>query len=235
MRADAVRKRTERWVILTGSTYLVLTAVWIILTLLTAPEGTVDQQLAFLSRNSTLYRLSFVTASLISVPLVVLLVLVALFRDVKPGQDLPGVLGAFFLAPYLMSVSTAYVSQYTLFPRFLADMSIVGRSLVKSWYYNNPDSIPYMLDLLGLVFFALSALAIGSRLLGKRGWSRGMGWLLLLSGMTALLGFGGYVLDNLLVESAAVVSGFLTVPFCVLAVLQAARQLRSGGGSAFTS
>jgi hypothetical protein len=224
MRSSGTRAQNYRWVITSGVAYLAITAVWILLTVLTAPEGTVDQQLIALSKGSFLYRLSFLTASLATLPLLTLMVVLALFEHPESKPNILSILGALFLVPYVGLVSISYVSQCTLFPRLLADMSIVGASQVKIWYYNNPDSIPYLLDLLGLVFFSLSALAIGAKLVRTKGWLKAMGWLLVLSGLTGLLGFSGYVADNLLIESSIVLSGVLTVPLGLLAILWGAKQ-----------
>jgi hypothetical protein len=211
-----------RWALISGIAYLLLSGIWIFLMIKTAPEGTVDQQLIQLSKGITLYRLSFLSASLASFPLAALMMLLALFRDPDGSPSFSAFLGVLLLAPCIGSMTAAYVSQYTVFPRLLADMSIVGRSQVKAWYYNNPDSIPYFLALLGHAFFSLSALAIGSALLARTRIERAIGWLLLVSGTTGLIGFAGYVVNVLAVEAALVLSGFLTLPVAVLAVVRGA-------------
>jgi hypothetical protein len=114
-----------------------------------------------------------------------------------------------------------------MFPRLLSDMSIVGRNLVKSWFFNNPDSVPYMLDSVGLAFLGLSTIAIGAGLVQGEKLERAMGCLLILSGVTALAGFAGYAIDSLRLESVSVVSGLLTVPFAFLAVLHGLGEIRS--------
>jgi hypothetical protein len=199
---------------------------------LTVPEGTIDQQLATLSKDTSLYALSFFSASLTSLPLVVMLLLLGLHGRTQSGRSPAAVLGVFLLAPYLVMSTASYVSQYTIFPRLLADLSIVGRSLVKSWYYNNPDSVPYMLDSIGFALFGLSALAIGAGLMQRDRLGRAMAWLLLLSGLAALAGFTGYVIDSLWLEIASVGSGLLTLPLAFAAILWSAREIRARSAQA---
>ena len=183
-------------------------------------EGTVDQQFIRLSGDTTLYRLSFFSASLTSLPLVAFMMLLGLFRDSDSGPSPAALLGVLLLAPYIGSATLAFVSQYTVFPRLLADMSIVGRSHVKAWYYNNPDSIPYFMALLGHAFFSLSALAVGSTLFSGSRMERSAGWLLILSGASGLAGFVGYVVNSLAVEALLVPSGLLTLPVAALVAVR---------------
>jgi len=205
-----------RWMLVSGIAASALLVTWFVLMFFTAPPGFIVEQLAKLAEQSALYQWSFVDSSLVSLAFVVMMVILALFVETGAPKGLLEIIGVVFLAPYTLLVSIAYASQFTIFPRLLAEFSAMEKALAKAWYFNNPSSIPYFLDYLGYAFFAISAFAIAPRLIRGRGLQRATGWLLFLTGLTSFIGFIGFAVGNSVIEMILIVGGVLSLPFAIL-------------------
>lgn len=202
-----------------GILFTVIIIAWPILMGLSQTHGSMAEQLAAITADSSLYRLNFALAALIGPSISLLLVLLATEGGNRPSPLT--ILGLSILPCYLTLVSIAYTSQVILLPSLL-----LGGIDAELWYFNNPGSIPYFLNQLGYSFFALSALAIGWRFLERRGLPRAMGTILWLSGILSLVAFLGLALDNQVLNAATFISGILTVPLGVLAILWGLRLRR---------
>lgn len=213
---DAETRKIGRWMLVSGVVASALLVTWFVLMFFTAPFGFIVEQLAELAEQSTLYQWSFVNSSLVSLAFVTVMVILALFIETERPRGLPEIIGVVFLAPYALLVSVAYASQFTVFPRLLAEFSAMDRALARVWYFNNPSSIPYFLDYLGYAFLSISAFAIAPRLIRGRGLQKATGWLLLLIGLTSLVGFIGFGVGNTVIEMILIGSGVLSLPFAVL-------------------
>jgi hypothetical protein len=193
-----------------GVAYALLVALWLGLLIPTISDAPGDEQLRALAASPTVYSLSMINASLISIPTVVMMLLLALGIETRRAAGLLSALGVLWLVPYAALVSVAYTSQYTLLPRLLAGGD---QSAALGWYFVHPNSVPYFLDLLGYTFYGLSGLAIGYRLLGDTGIARAAGVLLWLAAITAILGFAGYAAGIPALEFLITVSGAISLPF----------------------
>lgn len=226
------KRSVGRWMFASGVMGSLLVIMWFVLMSLTVPVGFVVEQLETLGEQSTLYQWSFVNSSLVSLTFVTMMVLLALFVETERPKGLLEILGVVFLAPYTLLVSIAYTSQYTIFPRLLAEFDVMDKALAKAWYFNNPNSIPYFLDYLGYMFLAISAFAIAPRLIRGRGLQKATGWLLLLTGVASFIGFLGLAVGNLVIEMILAVGGVFSLPFAILVAVWGKMLMRQGASSA---
>lgn len=191
--------------------YLVLVVLMTVVTALGAPAGdTVVRQLADLARDDTVYRWGFFLASLLPATVVPLMVVLAL-----------GV--AALVAAYAPLSAAAYASQYTVFDWLLQ------RDLVAAapWYFNNSLGAPFTFDLLAYAIWGLGVAIIAWPLLGRSGALRWLSWTLAASGVLSMLAFGLHALESSLTSPVSLVSGVLTVPFAIAAIVYARGLLRS--------
>ena len=196
--------------LISSGAVIVLVLGWVILMILTAPRGSVEEQLERLRRSSAAYRWNFVNASLIAPPMVTMLVLI---RDVPPRG--PGILdgaGTAFLIAYLALITPTYASQYTVLPAVLRKGSAAAWHL----YFGDPESLSYFLGLLAYGLFGVGASLLAPPLVGAGGVWTWAGWTLLGSGVSSILGFAGYAAKSKALEFLNVVGGVLTIPFAAL-------------------
>jgi hypothetical protein len=210
--------------------YLVLVILMTAVTALGAPAGeTVVRQLADLARDDTVYRWGFFLASLLPATVVPLMAVVAL-GVAAPAQGggvtvarLCGWAGTALVAAYAPLSTAAYASQYTVFDWLLQ------RDLVAAapWYFNNSLGAPYTFDLLAYAIWGLGVAIIAWPLLGRSGALRWLSWTLAASGVLSMLAFGLHALESSLTSPVSLVSGVLTVPFAIAAIVYARGLLRS--------
>lgn len=211
--------------IVSGSFFSIILVIWFFTTFLDIPSGTVDEQLIKLKGDAGLYKISFFNASLISLPATVLMTCLALYNKSEFECDLTSNLGMIFLVPYITLVSMAYTSQYTFFIKLLNSDTAI--SDLRIWYFYDSSSIVYFLDLLGYVFFGLSAILIGFRYFKRSGTARLIGLLLAASGLTAFAGFAGYIIGNEFIEQFIIISGVLTLPLGISIIIFGKKLLNS--------
>lgn len=215
MKNISCKEKNSKQIIFSSSIFTALLVIWLVTIFIQIPEGTIEDQLLKLRENSYLYRFSFFNASLISIPLSILIIYFS--RLIGDLNDVHSTIGIIFLVPYITLVSVAYTSQYTFFNSMLN--SDIPLSEIKIWYFYDSSSIIYLLDLLGYVFFGISAIFIGYGALKSKGILKVIGWLLYLSALTAFAGFVGYVLNNELLEQFVLISGGLMLPLGILSII----------------
>lgn len=202
---------------------LAILILWPVMMVLSQLSGTMDERLAKLAADSTPYRLNFIVASLIAPPLVLVMIMLSRFHGTKKQTPLLNHFGMIMLAPYMILVTIAYSAQYTMVPAALAAGDV---QTARQWFFENPQGFSYFFNQLGYTFFALSALAIGWRYLFESGLLKGIGFLLLGSGILSLIAFAGLALQNETINSVTFISGLLMLPFCVLVMLWARKELK---------
>ncbi|MGE5630804.1 MAG: hypothetical protein ACM3TR_06860 [Caulobacteraceae bacterium] len=202
-------KSIYSWLFAISVLFTVLVVLWVVFMMMNRLPGNINEQLGSIKQEPFLYKLTFMNASLISITLVPLMIILGLFvRTVSKGLlDLAGIV---FLAPYTLLVSIGYSSQYIVLPRILSESGIDGARL---WYFGNPSGIPYFLVFLGYTFFALSALTIGWKYIKGKGIGKVIGFLLWLSGITGIMGFVGMTMNNSFLEQSMTISGAFMLPF----------------------
>lgn len=131
--------------------------------------------------------------------------------------------GTALVAAYAPLSAAAYASQYTVFDWLLQ------RDLVAAapWYFNNSLGAPFTFDLLAYAIWGLGVAIIAWPLLGRSGALRWLSWTLAASGVLSMLAFGLHALESSLTSPVSLVSGVLTVPFAIAAIVYARGLLRS--------
>jgi hypothetical protein len=206
--------------LLAVSAWIVLVTVvaWLAVLIPSLPTGEVDEQLASLGQNMGLYRLGFVSASIINPAFVVMLCAVSVVLVRRPLRS-HEVAGGLIVATYWLLPTLAYISQFALLPRLLETGG------AEALYFGNPASVSYWLAITGYGLFGIGAMLLASRFI--TGGARGFGWVLAASGATSTLGLVGYSLAYDPLELASTVGGVLVIPLAVMALV-AARRHRGG-------
>lgn len=217
-------KSLGKSLILTGLTFTIIILLWPVLMAISGLEGSIEVQFEQIRQNPFLFRLNYILASLIAPSLSSLLIIIALFLKTEKSAPVFNGLGIFFLAPYVVFVSIAYTSQFTLVTNGL----LSGNSpQIVQWYFGNFYSVAYFLNQLGYAFFALSGFCIGYRFLFEKSVLRLFGWLLYISSFLSVIAFIGLAINSKSLNSVTVLSGLLVMPLGVIA-LNIGLKLRKG-------
>lgn len=204
------------------------------------PEG--DQmavQLGDLADKSTLYQTGYVLATLL--PIAALLLTAGVGLLMRPQYWAPsdrseralGLIGSLFVLAYAGLSAFAYISQWTILPRRLAD----NFQDAERWYYSFDalHSLPLSLDLLAYALFGVGALLIAARLLFERSPLNWTSWVLAACGLTNIVAWLFHVADVGAAETASLVGIVLTIPVALgvfLVSQQTAEEVASGGDAA---
>jgi hypothetical protein len=179
-----------------------------------APKSRLAAQLAEHGSVGMLYRLGFVSASLLSLAFLTMLVLLLAARG-REAMRLRDWLAILFLPMYATCSIIAYMSQYVVLPVLIErDPSGAG-----AWYFQDERSIPVALDLLGYAFvaIALGLFAIGFH--QHEGIWRWIGEVMLLVAATS---FAAFIVLAAGARSAAglvsITSAVLMMPLAGLAI-----------------
>lgn len=223
-------QRLGRLLVAASAAFLVVLTLMTVSSALGAPEGdTVAARLASLAREDTLYRLGFFFASLVPATMVPLMALIAVAADRGDPAARPyAVTGALLVAAYAPLSAAAYASQYTVFTWLL------GRDLpgAAAWYFGNDHGAVVTFDLLAYAIWGAGALLLAWPLLGQGRTRRWLGLSLAASGATSVVAFGLHALGVAAAGPLSVVSGALTVPLGVLALLVGRALTRRPGDAA---
>lgn len=146
---------------------IVVLILWPIFMSLTTYSRSLQEQLILISDNLQLYVINFVIASLIS-PLFafVLVMFVLSLNKEKLYGHYSLVFGFILLAMYVVFSSVSYLSQVFVFASLIQNEHFAQAPIV---YFNNVNSIAYIINQLGYVFFASSVSIFGFVLLFKKG------------------------------------------------------------------
>ncbi|MCD8510039.1 MAG: DUF4386 family protein [Bacillus sp. (in: Bacteria)] len=207
-----------------GIIFTTIIVLWPIFMVLAEMGGDVQEQLALIAHNSTVYRWNFMFATLIAPATAFIMLLLAYGVQAKKHKPALISVGEFALALYVLSVSISYVSQYSTLFNHIANGNL-ERS--ENWFFLNPDSYAYLFNQLGYTFFAISAFLIGYKLIFEKGLIRLIGLLLWLSGALSIIAFIGYIARNELINTATVASGILMLPIGILVILLGIKMKRN--------
>jgi hypothetical protein len=223
----AASERLGRLLVLASAAFLIVLALMTVLSALGAPAGdTAAARLAVLAREDSVYRLGFFFASLVPATMVPLMALIALTADRGGPAARPyAVTGALLVAAYAPLSAAAYASQYTVFTWLLArDLPAAA-----PWYFGNEHGVVVTFDLLAYAIWGTGALLIAWPLFSEGGMRRLLAWALAASGATSMVAFGLHALGAA-AGPLSVLSGALTVPIGVLALLVGRALAREGAG-----
>jgi len=162
------------------------------------------------------YSVRFVFFSVLSIPAVVILVILAFYTDRGERSSLPDVSGVVFLVPYIIFVSFGYCSQYLIFPYMVKHFGVANFIVYDAWCFTSTASIPYPFALIGYAFYGIGAFFIGYKFLFERGAVRGMAVLLYIQGFFSILAIIFHALHfRHEGEICSIISGALSVPYFV--------------------
>jgi hypothetical protein len=200
-----------------GVALLVVLALMLGFTVAGAPGGeTVVARLASLAGEDRLYRLGFFFASLLPAAMVPLMAGLALAADRRGPHARPyAVAGALLVAAYAPLSAAAYASQYTVFS-WLLERDLAAAA---AWYFDNEHGAVLTFDLLAYAIWGTGALLVARPLLPATGALRALAWVLAAAGVTSVAAFGLHALDNALAVPLSALSGALTPPLAVLAIV----------------
>jgi hypothetical protein len=210
-----------------GILFTLVVLLWPVLMTASEVTGSVEEQLRQISEAPGLFRANFFWASLIAPSILVLMLTFARYTETRKHTPLIYRLSLLFLTGYFVFVSISYVSQYTYLPRLLADGNI---DLALAWYFGNESSRPYFFNQLGYSLFGIAAILIGYKMFYESLLPRLIGIVLWASGLLCLLAFLGLILHIPGQGLISILSGLLTLPVGIMAILWG-RKLLQGNRS----
>ncbi len=205
---------------ISGIIFTLVIFLWPVFMAVSSLNGSIEMQLEQIRNNPVPFRLNFVLASLIGPSLSYLMITVGLFLNSRKKTPVLNSTGIFFLLPYVVFVSIAYTSQFTLVTNSL--FSEKPADAIR-WYFGNFHSIAYFFNQLGYTFFAISGFCIGYRFLFDKGPMKIFGWLLYVSSFLSITAFIGLVLNSKELNSLTVLSGMCILPLGIIAIIVSRR------------
>ncbi len=189
--------------------YSVLVLLWLVLMIATNFEGTPREQLALLTAGNPYHYIVFGCASLISLPVSIVYIVLALTANKE--LRLRGILAILLLGPYILLATIAYTSQLTYLPLLLS----AAPDKAFDWYFNNPGSLVYFLDQLGYLFFALSGYLAGFDYITGKGTRMVTGILMYVISTLSVAAFALFAVNPGVAGTASAVGGAMTLPLAV--------------------
>ncbi|MBI9097553.1 MAG: hypothetical protein JEY91_03695 [Spirochaetaceae bacterium] len=202
--------------IINGIVFSIIIFLWPI-TMVLAPgaEGSISEQLREIALHPVSYQLSFILASVIGPSILSLMLIYSMFIETKKTTVIFSLMGIIFMIPYVVFVTISYTSQYIYFINLLnSDVNSAAQ-----WYFGNFNSLPYYLNQLGYTFFALGGIFIGYRYCFDRGIKKAFGIILEICSLLSIIAFIGLALGNKFLNTATLISGLLTLPFGIFAII----------------
>ena len=196
---------------ISGILFTVIIFVWPVFMALSAPQGTLEDQINHLRDDAALFRLSFALAALIA-PLLFYLIL-SVIRKAGEPLTLTQHTGLIFTGIYTVLATISYTSQLSLVPALLHDQS----DLLGLFYFFNPHSIPYYLNQLGYSSFGVGVLLLFAGKLKTVGAQRWFALLFVLSGALSIIAFMGLLVDSQVINGLTLPAGLLLLPCGILA------------------
>jgi hypothetical protein len=205
---------------------LIVTILWIILVIYgmarTGPVETLEQALALAQNRGFVFYLTYINATLVTVFATMLLAGIYVYlRSALHGW--PAIAFAFVPAYAALNLFS-YVSQITLLP-YLADYqgpaeySAAAQFLTAQMVQQWPESIVAQINLLAYAVLAIPLIIYGTALARSTSWVRAAGFLLVLSGITSLIGLLGAIVQSSPLLMGVMVSGvFFLVALIPLAI-----------------
>lgn len=212
--------KLKKLLLTTGLVFLVIIILWPV-TMILAPgaEGTMAEQLDEIKANLLMYQLSFIMASLIAPSIFALMIVFTLFVDTQKKTPLLNIMGLVLLVIYMVFVTISYTSQYTYFISLLEN----GSNSIDVWYFGNFDSLAYFFNQLGYTFFGLAGILFGYRYCFERGIKKVYGIVIEVCSVLSIVAWFGLVIGSTVINMATLISGILTIPLGVIAIIMSQR------------
>lgn len=219
------QRRIGKTLLLNSIFYLIVVSLWSILMVLSGIETDPLVKLNALNENWTLHFLVFINASLISFPLsVVLLILSKYFIKDDSYKGIKSIIKV-FIPLYIISVTIAYSSQFTLLPHIIRNVE--NQEIVKLFYFDFRHSIVFFMNQLGYAFFGIAGILTAVIIRWDSLLFKSMNLVLIVCSVLSILAFALYSLPCELPAKLSVISGFLTMPFIII-VLVLSIKLKNG-------
>jgi hypothetical protein len=220
LREDTKRRRRVGTALLAAAAAYVVAGAMMSLVFASSPPPRLLEGMAEFEQGRALYRWGFVGASLLAPAFVSVLLLLTAAAGV-PATSVRRSVAGVLLGAYVAFASLAYTSQYTFFPD-LVDRDPTAAAL---WYFQDVESIPYAIDLVGYSLLGLAALLLASTLAERgrqwlAGWLAGMGALSIAAFVLHAAGVGP------LAGIVSLSSALLSLPVAAIAVAEG-RRLRA--------
>ncbi len=183
-------------------------------------SGVNSENFQYISGHLTEYCLGYVFYSLLSLTVLPIMVIHALWIKTEKQSTVFDILGIAFLVPYTILATIAYGSQYWLFPYLLKYVYPSSIEIVQLTFFSSKVSIPYTLDLVGYTYLGVSSLLIGYKFFYGRGFIKSIGILLYTTGLLSILAL---ILHSLQFrtggEIVSMIGGVLTLPWIMIVLI----------------
>ncbi len=206
-------------VIISGSLLLILLFTWIGSMILSPFEGSSQDQLQQVFTNWRTYQFSFVIALFIAPAYVYFMI--SLLKMNQAEIDIHKAAGLTIAVFYIICATIAYGAQLTLVPYYLNH----GQPfMAQHWFFFDNHSISYYINHTGYALWAMSALFLFTGMVGKKGVTRVIGVLFVLSAALSLAAYAGLIFKIPVLNLMTVPSGMLTIPISLFSVMLAAKK-----------
>jgi len=149
--------------------------------------------------------------------------MVSLHQQLLPSVTMTKIAGFTLAFFYFLAATLSYGAQLTLVPNHLRQNAVFMAEL---WYFFNPASLAYFINQTGYALWALAVMTLFWPLVKRGGVEKGLGILFMLSAALSLTAYAGLLAEVPSLASLTLVSGGLTIPIPVLALILAIRKLK---------
>lgn len=206
--------KTNRHLICSGILFTIVLFLWPIFMGISQPEGDVIEQLNWIKDHSTIYKIQFFFAFLIS-PSIIYMMLAQLDKF-HFENDIAKRLGLIFITGYFVLNSISYSSQVTIVPR-LVRSGLIEQAGV--WYFMSPTSVMYFINQMGYCFWGIGTMIWFTRLIKEKGMIKYLSLIYTLSAILSVIAFVGYIIDNRMINSMTLFSGLILIPTGIMTLI----------------
>lgn len=227
-----MQRRTQLGLILVLT---ISTAVWVVLMVASVNQAgpiiTPADALNYITQPTLLFRAVYINAALLT--LINVIVMAGFYSWIYEKTEFWAPIYLVLTAIYGLLNLFVYLSQVTIVPRLLAlyqvseyraSVETLLLLFVQVW----DGSFVAVLNSLAYGLFGIPSLIFGYAMVRYSGWKKITGILYVLSGITAMFGFVGVVLQNALLSSGVAISGLLFLMGLIgLSIVMAKGELKS--------
>ena len=177
--------------------------------------GSFSRQFNSIANSPFSYQIGYFFASLIGPLNAALMIIFTFFIKTSKTTKVLNIISAAFLLIYLILVTVAYTSQYTVF----IDLIKTNSSEAEQWYFGNFNSICKIVNQTGYLFFALSGILSGYRFCYEKGVKRFFGVYLELRCAFYTIAFFGLLFNSQTINLLTLGGLFLTLFFGFFAIV----------------
>ncbi len=207
--------KTNRHLIISGFLFTIALFLWPIFMGIYQPIGNdIEQQLNWIIENSTIYKIQFFFAFLIS-PSIIYLMLSQLDKF-HFDNHVSKKIGMIFITGYFVLNSISYASQIILVPKFM-DSGLIEQA--KIWYFMSPSSVSYFINQMGYCFWGIGAMILFSRLVKEKGIIKYLSLIYIISAILSIIAFIGLMIGNEIINSMTLYGGLVLIPIGIMTII----------------